>query len=95
VLALGALGLAFEPGCGGSQSAEPGQGETAAEEETPVSEEGKKWGGWRWKGKRDNCFFLFENECYDSLGAACRAAKCGKSDCEHDDSAPAVVSCRR
>ena len=78
-------------GCGGSK---PPETEAAADEE-PVSEEGKKWGGWRWKGKRNNCFFKVENSCFDSLEGACKAAKCKKSECEHDDGAPATVSCKK
>jgi len=52
--------------------------------------------GWRWKGKRKQCFFRYSNRCYDKLEVACRAAACGGgSECVHDASAPAVVSCRK
>lgn len=61
--------------------------------ERPVSEEGKRWGGWRWKGKREDCFYVHRNQCFASLDEACRAAKCGKDDCVHDEAAPAKVSC--
>lgn len=61
--------------------------------ERPVSEEGKKWGGWRWKGKREDCFFMHKNQCFATLEEACRAAKCKKAECVHDEGAPAKVSC--
>jgi hypothetical protein len=52
--------------------------------------------GWRWKGKRRQCFFRYRNRCYDKLEVACAAAACsGGSECVHDESAPAVVSCRK
>lgn len=83
--------------CGGgasetsdSSSADEGK---PARGEKPVPEQGKKWSGWRWKGKRQDCFFKVGNECHSSLEAACKAAGCGKSSCVHDDSAPARVSC--
>ena len=73
------------------------QGGGAEEEpeakEKPVSDQGKRWGGWRWKGKRNDCFFLYENECYSSLEAACKQARCSEDDCVHDESAPAKVRC--
>ena len=64
-----------------------------ARKEKPVESEGKRWGGWRWKGKRGDCFFKHDNECFKSLEDACKSAGCGKDECKHDDSAPAKVSC--
>jgi hypothetical protein len=63
--------------------------------ERPVSDQGKSWGGWRWKGKREDCFYVHRNQCYATLDAACTAAKCKKSDCTHDEGAPAKVSCEK
>jgi hypothetical protein len=62
----------------------------------PVSSKGKKWGGWRWKGKGDDCFFMVKQRCYNSIKKACRAAKCKRKDkrCLKDDSAPALVYCQ-
>lgn len=84
--------------CGGgtgessdSSSADDGK----PRKEKPVPEQGKQWSGWRWKGKREDCFFKVGNECHSSLEAACKAAGCGKSSCVHDDSAPARVSCEK
>ncbi len=63
--------------------------------EKPVPEQGKQWSGWRWKGKRQDCFFKVGNECHSSLESACKAAGCAKSSCVHDDAAPAQVSCEK
>ena len=76
-------------GCGGGQET-PAQPEGEEEE---LDSEGKSWGGWRWKGKRNDCFFLYKNECFASLKAACAKARCGEGQCGHDESAPAKVSC--
>lgn len=81
------------PACGGGGA---NKDETAAEPGSTekVTEQGKKWGGWRWKGERDDCFFLHDNKCFDSLAKACKAAKCAEGACQHDESAPAKVSCK-
>ena len=63
--------------------------------ERPVSEDGKRWGGWRWKGKREDCFFVHDNQCFATLEEACKAAKCKMADCVQDDGAPAKVSCEK
>lgn len=90
-LSILVLGLALGPGsgCGGSQES-PSQFET---KDDASSSHGKKWGGWRWKGKRNDCFFKYKNTCYPSMAKACKAARCPKADCVHDDSAPAKVKC--
>lgn len=90
--------------CGGSGSAdstEPkhtsddskGKGVDDGEEE--VSGKGKEWGGWKWKGKRDDCFFVFDNRCYSELDKACEQAGCAKKDkkCETVGGGPAEVKC--
>lgn len=83
--------------CGGDKNrrVEPEPTAAAQDGSGSVSAEGKKWGGWRWKGKRDRCFFIHESRCFDSKKAACAAAKCGKDECVIDDSAPAKVSCAK
>jgi hypothetical protein len=65
----------------------------AEQNEAPLSEEGKQWGGWRWKGKREECFFLHDNTCYVTFDAACKAARCKGGRCVADEAAPAKVSC--
>ncbi len=49
--------------------------------------------GWQWQGQRQDCFFVYENECHRYFDEACEAAGCSEADCEHDDAAPANVSC--
>jgi hypothetical protein len=64
--------------------------------EDDVSEKGKSWGGWRWKGKRDDCYYVVDNKCFAERKDACKAA-CGKHKrrCRYSDSAPSKVSCRK
>jgi hypothetical protein len=60
-----------------------------------VDDRGKSWGGWRWGGDRDDCYYVYKNRCFKKLKKACRAAKCGKKNCKHTDAAPAKVTCNR
>jgi hypothetical protein len=87
---LGALGACS--GNGKGESTGPGADDTAVK--NPEPPEGKDWGGWRWKGQRDDCFFKVGNDCFDSLAAACKKAGCKGDACVHDKSAPANVSCK-
>lgn len=66
----------------------------SADEEAEFAK-GKKWGGWRWKGRRNDCFFIYNNECFSTMKKACKRAKCSAKRCEHDDSAPAKVICKK
>lgn len=62
----------------------------------PVGENEKgKWSGWRWRGKRGNCYYVFGNRCFKRRKKACKAAGCKVSRCKLDDSAPAKVSCKQ
>ena len=92
--------------CGGGSStgddtAKPGrdsddsEGKGVDDGEDGVSAKGKEWGGWRWKGKRDDCFFVYDNRCYNDLDKACKKAGCAKKDkkCETSGGGPAEVSC--
>jgi hypothetical protein len=88
--------------CGESQSpAGPKAPRTAAEraraeheaEEGKVPDKGKKWGGWRYQGSRDDCFFLVKRKCFTKRADACAAAKCGKKDCVIEGGGPATVRC--
>jgi hypothetical protein len=65
------------------------------DQETGVSETGKRWGGWRWKGKRARCYYMVENRCFESEAAACKAAGCAGKRCRTDDSAPVQVGCAK
>jgi hypothetical protein len=95
-LVLGLFGggaLASTGACGASATSAEAPDE---QRDAPVPERGKQWSNWRWKGKRDDCFFRHKNRCFSRLTDACRAAACrGKSACVHDESAPAVVSCQK
>ena len=88
-------------GCGSYASGPPGPKtaaeraavERAAATEAPVAKEGKSWGGWRYQGTRDDCFFVVERECYASLDEACGATDC-KSGCTSTGAGPATVLCK-
>jgi hypothetical protein len=65
---------------------------------TYEDEAGKdEYGGWRWKGKRRDCFFVVGNKCFAELDAACTAAKCKKKKktCRTEGGGPATVSCAK
>lgn len=89
--------------CGGSSSQSADQKSTtaapaAAGDTDEQDEEGtdkKDTSAWRWKGKRDNCFYLYENQCFEDRKAACAAAQCGEGQCRLDSGAPAKVSCKK
>jgi len=83
--------------CGSGQSgpsAPAHDGEVADEGRAP-DPEGKSWGGWRWKGQRDDCFFVVKNHCYAKLDAACAAAGCDEDHCLLAGGGPAKVSCEK
>lgn len=60
-----------------------------------VSEKGKQWGGWRYQGKREDCFFKLERQCFATKAEACKAAGCSGKSCQGDSSAPVNVSCKQ
>ena len=51
--------------------------------------------GWRWEGKRDNCYFLVGKECFESLESACSAGGCTPDTCNASSGIPAHVSCEK
>lgn len=67
--------------------------EKADANEEKVDGAGKKWGGWRYQGRRDDCFFLVGRKCFDSRDDACTAARCGKKKCVVSGGGPATVRC--
>jgi hypothetical protein len=90
--------------CGGSSSGGGRSGETAAARakrehaesgEADPSAKGKAWGGWRYKGSRDECFFVVGRTCFNELAQACKAAKCKKGTCRTEGGGPAEVSCKK
>jgi hypothetical protein len=95
------LGPAACGGGGSADSSEPtrqsdtSKGKGIDDGEEDVSGKDKEWGGWQWKGKRDDCFFVYDNRCYDDLDKACKKAGCAKNDkkCETVGGGPAEVKC--
>lgn len=98
-------------GCGSSSSssggadsknaAERARKEHEASGEERVSDQDKEWGGWRYRGSRDECFFVVGRTCFSELDAACKAAKCkpskkggGEAACKVRGGGPATVSCK-
>jgi hypothetical protein len=67
--------------------------EAAAAGEVPTA--GGKWGGWRYSGDRDECFFVVGKRCFKTEASACAAARCGKGKCVTNGGGPATVSCAR
>ncbi len=60
-----------------------------------LDEPGKKWGGWRYQGDRDDCFYVVGRKCFRSKKVACSAARCGKAQCEVVGGGPATVQCKK
>jgi hypothetical protein len=79
--------------CGSSKGG-PNEPDKPATEEK-VSEDDKSWGGWRWKGSRDDCFFVHANRCFDDKAKACKAAGCTVKACELHGGGPATVKCKK
>lgn len=59
-----------------------------------VPRAGKAWGGWRYAGSRDDCFFLVGRRCFATEAAACKAAKCGRKQCVGAGGGPTTMRCR-
>jgi len=96
-------------GCGSSGGSSVGKDSTTAaerarleyeaSEEKDLDAEGKPWGGWRYTGSRDECFFVVGRKCFSELATACKAARCkngkkGEKACKTRGGGPATVSCR-
>lgn len=97
------LGGALAPGCGsppppsnGPKTAVEKQRLEARTEEPEVKPPpGKKWGGWRYKGDRKDCFFLVGRTCFKTKDSACEAAVCAApKKCDVEDGGPSIVSCK-
>jgi len=54
-----------------------------------------KWGGWRYTGDRDECFFVVGRKCFKTQAAACAAARCGSRKCQTNGGGPVTVSCAK
>jgi len=94
--------VALIAACGGAtdesgahSAAERARREEAASGDKPVEKpSGSSWGGWRYQGSRDDCFFVVGRACFADQDAACHAAKCGKKECTVEGGGPATISCR-
>jgi len=69
--------------------------EAEASGEEPVSSQGKHWGGWRYQGSRDDCFFVVGRRCFDDEKQACAAARCRSHRCKISGGGPATVTCEQ
>ena len=61
-------------------------GETAAQT--------SKWGGWRYQGDRNDCFFVVGRKCFKTEAQACDAARCRPKKCETVGGGPASIACK-
>ncbi len=89
-------------GCGGTTKVSPDEPQTAkekqrreAEAKGEVTPTGGKWGGWRYTGDRNECFYVVGRRCFKTEAAACSAARCSKKKCEVTGGGPATVSCAK
>jgi len=94
LVALIAVGCgAARPGDEPTTAKEKQRREARANGDEPAG--AKKWGGWRYKGDRDKCFFSLAGRCFKTEEAACSVAKCsGKKKCTATGGGPALVSCK-
>lgn len=87
----------------GSPKPDPDEPTTAAEKQRrdaikngEIDSDGGKWGGWKYKGDRADCFFVVGRNCYKTEKAACNAAKCKtEAACVVEGGGPAQVSCAK
>jgi hypothetical protein len=104
-LRLGSVVLAFAislAGCAGSQN-EADEPQTAREKQYAEArkngdldnEKPTKKGGWRFKGDRKDCRYLFNSKCFKTEKQACAAAGCGTPKCTLTGAGPATVSCKK
>ena len=97
-----AWGVSLALGCGGGSAPRSDEPTTAkekqrqeAEAKGEVDNNGGKWGGWRYTGDRNDCFFVVGRRCFKTEAAACAAARCGKKKCETTGGGPASVACTK
>lgn len=88
-------------GCGGGAPPRSDEPTTAKEKQRRDAEasgdpdaKAGKWGGWRYTGDRNECFFVVGRKCFKTEAAACTAARCasGKK-CVTTGGGPASVGC--
>lgn len=99
--AVGLVVLALAFGCGGArpsdepQTAKEKQRRQAKADGEDDGAKSKNWGGWRYKGDRNACFFIVGSKCFKTENAACQVARCkAPKKCNAVGAAPATVSCK-
>ena len=97
-----AVVVSLAVGCGGTVPSRTDEPTTAKEKQRRDAEAAGerdpaagKWGGWRYTGDRNDCFFVVGRRCFKSEAAACAAARCGKRACETTGGGPAAVACAK
>lgn len=60
----------------------------------PVARQGKHWGGWRYAGEREACYYVVGRQCFADKADACKAAGCKRDRCRERGAGPATVTCR-
>ena len=106
-LRLGSLSLAIAisvavPSCGGA-SIDANEPQTAREKQYAEAEKNgeldnrkpEKKGGWRFKGDRKDCRYLFNSKCFKDETLACKTAGCPVATCATSGAGPATVSCKK
>lgn len=89
-------------GCGSGPPARTDEPTTAKEKQRrdaaasgELDAKATKWGGWRYTGDRNECFFVVGRRCFKSEAAACAAARCGAKPCVTTGGGPATVTCTK
>ncbi len=97
------LAIGLLSGCGPATPTKSSGPKTAAEKqreefEAQGGDEGGgsgKWGAWKYKGERDDCFYVLGAECFKTEEAACKAAACKDGlTCSTTGGGPVVVECK-
>ena len=98
-MSLRTVALVLLVACGGStvSSDEP---QTAKEKQLREAKaagdtDAGKWGGWRYQGDRNECFYVVGRRCFKNQNAACQAARCkAPKKCDVVGGGPATVGCK-
>jgi hypothetical protein len=100
-LRLATLVIGLLVACGGSphEANEPRTAKEKQLQEAKANGEldapGKKWGGWRYSGDRNDCIYVVGRQCFRSKKVACSAAHCGAGACTIVGGGPATVQCKK
>jgi hypothetical protein len=90
-------------GCGAPKP-DPDEPTTAAEKQRrearangELDSDNGKWGGWKYQGDRQDCFYVVGRRCYKTEKAACAAARCKANNqaCSVIGGGPASISCKK